>query len=298
MKLQIIIFFILITCLCVMAKSDGGSPGAFLNLDVSVRSYTLGKTGFTEYKDATALSGNPALLVNCRKDIYLMYTKLFDEIDDISHQALFFNNKINDVSGYGFGINGVTISDVEKRDVAGNKLGSYDGRDIVCYLSYGRNIKKNVSIGTNLKIINEKIDNYSRYNYTFDFSTNIDISKRFKIAAIIYNLIKYEGDYKFIAKKESIPIKLKTEFNIGLRKDVYFHLGLSYQEKENDMKYYTGVELDIIKILSVRAGFNSISEEWTLGFGLNIVKLKCDYGFGSHSDLGNTHRIGITYRFD
>ena len=54
---------------------------------------------------------------------------------------------------------------------------------------------------------------------------------------------------------------------------------------------------DLVKYFTFRGGFNSISEEFTVGFGLSIYKCSLDYGFGLQTDLGNTHRLGLTYKF-
>lgn len=296
-KIYLLILLLLIGSF-IYAKGDGGSPGAFLNLDASVRSYTLGKIGFTEYNNPSSLTGNPALLSECRKSVYLMYSQLFKDFNGISHQTLFFNNKLDDNSGYGIGINLLVVSDVERRKALTGELeGTYSGKDIVYYLAYGRKLRKNISFGLNLKIINEKIAHYSRYNYTMDLGGKINFPGGAKWSLAVYNLLKLESDYIFISKKESIPIKLKSEFNLNIRKDVYFHLALSYQEKENSMKYYTGFEIDLFNYFVLRSGFNSISEEWTAGFGLDIFKFELDYGFGLQTDLGNTHRFGLTYEF-
>lgn len=63
----------------------------------------------------------------------------------------------------------------------------------------------------------------------------------------------------------------------------------------DDMEFWGGAEFDIIKFLTFRFGGTTNPGRFSAGVGIKIEKLSIDYGMRTHSELGETHSIGIRY---
>ena len=150
------------------AKEEGGLSGAFLDFTNSTRNYSLGRAGVTRYSDPSSFIENPSLLSSSVNSAYLMFTKPFSKFDDINYQAIMYNNKLNEKSGFGLGIAMLNVSKIENRDDAGNYLGDYDGRDMFLCAGYAYKVFDELSIDANMKYIRQKILNFDGNTYSFD----------------------------------------------------------------------------------------------------------------------------------
>ncbi|MDP1678058.1 MAG: hypothetical protein Q8L88_14470 [Bacteroidota bacterium] len=87
-----------------------------------------------------------------------------------------------------------------------------------------------------------------------------------------------------------------------------FVTGLSYAVLEktaivldivHDVRYTTGyragIEFSPHEIVTIRAGTQSEQSKLFGGIGINVFSFQIDYGIATHSELGPTHSIGITF---
>ncbi len=87
-----------------------------------------------------------------------------------------------------------------------------------------------------------------------------------------------------------------------------FITGLSYTLLEktaitldivHDVRYSTGyragIEFSPHEIITLRAGTQSEQSRLFGGIGINVFSFQIDYGIATHSELGLTHSIGITF---
>jgi hypothetical protein len=59
----------------------------------------------------------------------------------------------------------------------------------------------------------------------------------------------------------------------------------------------TGAEVSLAPFLHLRGGYHGDTGQWSLGAGLNLDDIDCDYAMLSHSTLGFTHQVVTTFRF-
>jgi hypothetical protein len=64
----------------------------------------------------------------------------------------------------------------------------------------------------------------------------------------------------------------------------------------NYLEGRVGLEWVPIKILALRAGYTTDTEEVTAGIGINIGQLRFDYSYSPNS-LGDTQRFSMTLKF-
>lgn len=295
-KKIILILFINLFSLNISAENDGGLTGAFLNYCNSVRNYSLGRSDLTNYNDPSSAIENPALLAECKKSVYLMYSKPFSDFDDINYQSILYNQKLTNKSGISAGISLFNVKDIEERNSVGNLLGYYDGKNTILTIGYGYELIKFLYAGTSVKYVQEKIYNFDREYFAADISGKYHINEDFDISLILSNL--YSTESKFDIKKEKLPIKCSAGLGLKIISGLNFQLSADMKEYQKSIELGAGAEYIVNKYFEIRCGYNSRYEEWTAGFGLNSGVLKLDYGFGNNTDLGNTHRIGLTYIFE
>jgi len=59
--------------------------------------------------------------------------------------------------------------------------------------------------------------------------------------------------------------------------------------------YRTGIEFSPLEAVTLRAGTQSEQSRLFGGIGINVFSFQVDYGIATHSELGLTHSIGITF---
>ncbi|HAP35038.1 MAG TPA: hypothetical protein DCQ28_03525 [Bacteroidetes bacterium] len=59
--------------------------------------------------------------------------------------------------------------------------------------------------------------------------------------------------------------------------------------------YRTGIEFSPYEIVTLRAGIQGEQSQLHAGIGINVLPFQIDYGIATHSELGLTHSIGITF---
>jgi hypothetical protein len=76
----------------------------------------------------------------------------------------------------------------------------------------------------------------------------------------------------------------KTTVTVDLVHDVRYSTG-----------YRAGIEFSPLEIVTLRAGTQSEQSQLYGGFGIKVLSFQIDYGIATHTELGLTHSIGITF---
>ena len=64
-----------------------------------------------------------------------------------------------------------------------------------------------------------------------------------------------------------------------------------------EMELWSGAEFQVFKLLYLRFGGTTNPNRFTFGMGLELKNFNLDYGLRTHSELGETHQIGVVYSF-
>ena len=99
-----------------------------------------------------------------------------------------------------------------------------------------------------------------------------------------------------------MPITYKAGFAYKFfTQDLYISLDIS-KSKDTDPEIRNGFQYGLIKYMTLRLGNNFKKDDWlnpSFGVGFKIERsYLVDYTFIHLGDLGSTHRIGITFRFN
>jgi len=176
----------------------------------------------------------------------------------------------------------------EKRDIYGGLTCEFIPYQIIPIVSFGKNITDEISLGANLKIPYEVIDDYSNFKVLFDFAGFFKVNSNYSVGINLQNVSVYEN----------LPINLKlgVGYSDAMLK-IGFDVNIPYK---SSLIFNAGSELKVIENLFLRGGlryklytnFNFVSNI-TLGFGFKYDVLYIDYGFKVYDELENTHFISL-----
>ncbi|MBN1383979.1 MAG: PorV/PorQ family protein [Elusimicrobia bacterium] len=196
-------------------------------------------------------------------------------------------------------------TDVEKRTADTEEPQSeFSVHDSALVISYGKNISKVFSWGSNVKIIDQGIDSENAKGFAADLGWLC----KFKVAGStlqVGGVVQNMGPkIRFIQDGDPLPLKLAVGVSFRIPKtSVLLALDANTQRYENSVIKF-GSEYWYKNIIAGRFGYNTatVSElggvsGFSFGFGLNLKGYLCDYAFSPMGVLGETHLITIGKKF-
>lgn len=300
----IIISVFISTTLC-WAKSSSGTAGVpFLKIGIGARSGAMGEAFSALADDITAVYWNPAGLTQLTKpEISTTYNDWFG---GVGHGFLGWGFPLSHNTAMGFSIIHLDVGKIPgyaegKGTFEHIPTGDFSGHDTAFGFAYAFNMTESISLGMNIKGIVQKIENEEASSFA------IDIGQLYRppiqgltLSAVVQNIgprIKYaiEGD------RLPLTLKFGSVYRIP-NQPLTFTCDLS-KPIDNNWRINLGMEVQLKRLVVLRGGFNSqvfkdLGSGITCGFGFSLKHYQLDYAFIPYDELGNTHRISITFRFD
>ena len=298
MEKQIKLVILLILCLPVYLHGvySGTRVFEFLKIDTTARPSAMGGTFVGIADDVNAINYNPAglgLLDN--NQVVFMHNQWFQEI---KQEYLAFSHS----SGLGIALNYFNYGTIKETTISnprGTGLDDFSNYDGAADLGYGSKINDKLAIGFNLRYIQGKISDYKGWAVSSNLGClYVTPIEKLTMGVVIQNI---STKVKFIDTKEELPLIFKIGFGYKLLNDKLtagFDLG---QQIDNEkILFNIGAEYLPIKFLALRSGINTRNETdtgITAGIGFNYSSCNLDYAYSPYGDLGDTHKIALTYRF-
>ena len=280
------------------AGSAGADPFNFLFLDANARAVSMGGAYTALATDANALLYNPAGLARIgRNEATFMHN---------SYVAGIFQEYGAYASPLGWGVNfnylnSGNVANTTISNPDGTGLGSTGLTDMAFGAGYGHKIGGSLSLGAEMKYIRESIAEISGSGVALDFGAMYALPpvQGLTLGAAIQNVgptVKYQS------AKENLPLNIRGgaaySFDAGGAKNAAsFDVS---KERTSSPVVAFGVETILAKVLPIRLGFttnNSAGFGLTTGVGFIHDGLAFDYAFVPFGDLGNAHRISMSYRW-
>jgi opacity protein-like surface antigen len=249
-------------------------------------------------------------------DINVSYFAVSTSFGEFGSAALSFKT-------FDFGDIPVTTSDFP--DGTGE---TYSPTYLTIGLSYSKVLTDRISVGTNLKLISETIENTSATGFAMDAGVQYRFSKAVSIAAVVKNIgtnMSYSGEelrsrttvpgsapgsndavYEVVAESFQIPsyFELSASYNLNMNEQNNLLLGSTYTANNalEDM-INLGAEYSFMNTFFIRGGYTFLvenSDQNTFGFtagagvdyevqnGLNIV---FDYAFRDVKEFPTANHI-------
>lgn len=190
-----------------------------------------------------------------------------------------------------------------KIDKEGQYLGEFIANQIAFLVSRGHPLSENLRIGGNVKLLYQNIDEYSAWGIAFDFGAFLD-RDNLKFGASLKN-IGYEIK-PFINKRSILPIA--ATFGGIWIPNRYWRLGVGFTSSIDRLFTLSySILFQPFPILTMGAGFNSLGRDLNTGAERDILNgfafgailrwktIRVGYAFVPFGDLGDIHRIGISY---
>ncbi|MEW6620423.1 MAG: PorV/PorQ family protein [bacterium] len=296
--INLICFINLIITLPVFAqdKYTGETCANFLKLDVGARQGALAGAFAGVGDDVNTINYNPAGLVYAGTiSLTAMHNQWFQSI---KYEYLGYAQQM-----WWGGVLGGSLAYLHMGDIKGSLVGNkpaedWTARDSCLTISYAHPWNDRLSVGANLKIIYEKIEQEDASTIAFDFGTFYKtVIDNLSFGLCLQNV---GSGLKFIQEKSDLPINIKAGMSVKLLDERLLIALDANKPVDNEMNLRLGVEYQLIDALALRAGYRTdpdIGSGFSGGVGLKVMNYAIDYGFAPYGNLGDTHRISLRMDF-
>jgi hypothetical protein len=330
-------FFLFSIC-SITGQVGGEEIYQFLNLSTSARQISLGGEVLTLLDDVNQPMWNPSVInQDLDNKLSVNYTNYLTGINIGSMSfAKFISRRFGTIHG---SIKYINYGSLIGADELGNETGNFNASDIAISVGYSINIPKtNFFIGSNIRLINSNISNFSSTGISTDLSILYNNPyKPFLITLVVRNLgtqIKsYTGEKEVLPfklalggsyKLEHVPLKWyatidnlqKWNISVSNPSDQTTGLDGSVTDKnigfiENTMRHLViGAELFPESALNVRVGYNfrrsaelklqnvRTFSGFSFGFGIKMNKLKFNYAYSKFHSAANASTFSLLIDLD
>jgi hypothetical protein len=302
----------------------GRTSMQFLKIGNGSRQVALGEASIAGVLDVNSIFWNPAAITGiANAEAAFNYNKWIGDLNVLSG-AVGYNLDgiatfaLNYVSlDYGEIPEALTTSTGGGIDT---RTGSYfSGSDVMVGFGIAKKFTDKLSIGVNVKYIQEKLYVYSSSLWGFDVGSYYDTQWRGVRIAMSAQNFSTQARFLHTKQEELQSYEIPLVFRIGVSMDLLggqdlFLGGEPDQHKvtfnadaihTNDYKerLHVGLEYKIFNILSLRGGYKINYAEGNLSFGVGIdysidgIRLNFDYAYVNYDFLESPHRFTVSLGF-
>lgn len=254
-----------------------GTVGAQHDVQIfaGARGAAMGQTGLN-FTDIHAVFSNPAgLAVLPKFSAALVATRPF---------------VLADVNHFGLGAAYPTSSGTFALSAQYFGLQTYNEQRL--NISYARKLVKGLRLGTQLSVLNTRISNYGHATQlTFGLGLQYQLYDKVNIATYVFNPIQVQVNEQD---------QLSTLYQLGMHYLPSNKLTINVEVEKDlnyDLRFKTGLEYQIIKLLYLRVGMATQPNVGTFGIGYQLKGgLQIDFSTSYHQVLGLTPTIGVNWQ--
>ena len=295
-----------------LQADQGTTAASFLKLGTSPRAIAMADAFGGVADDVSAIQYNSGGLGYLKdKEVTFMHALWFQDIFYDYGAIAWPIERIGTIGLSVFYLNAGKF-DKYTLDTAGNPVaaGTFSASSMALSLAYSRKIIESLSLGMNIKMINEAIESFSAGSVAVDLGAlyqtpvknlslgfnvqNLGPSLGFEQAFSLPINIRLGLGYKpfsniVVSADYTQPIETAGQLAIGgeygYRDTLFVRMGYRYQGAIDYNQTYTGYGP------AVASGLN-------LGLGLRALKnYTMDYAYAPYGFLGTTHRFSLTLKF-
>ena len=275
----------------VRAADDAGVPGGFLRYGASARSLSLGNAVAGMADDVATAYWNPAALARLRTmEVTAMGATLVED----TRYTFFALGLPTDHWGT-FALNGTFTSSGEfERSTWDQDLGeTFSEKEGVVSLGYGNN-RGRVAWGLSFKAVNQDIGGASGSGTGLDVGVLVRPHRLLSLGACVQNVVSP----KITLVDEEEELVRSARAGLALR---FFRGRLRMstdlvKTRYMDTSFRSGLEMEPIRNLVLRGGYDSQREHMSAGAGFRLQNWQFDYAFVD-TDLGSQNVVSATLRF-
>ena len=272
------------------------APGFdFLKLGIGARPCGMGEAFTAVADDGSALYWNPAGIGDINGLRFL-----------VMHTEWFLGTRFEHFSGIlplhfgsiSLSVTYLTSGEIEGRNEYGELTTPYRNYDIAGEIGYGKKIGKCFLFGLGVKIIQEKIENYTGSGFCLDAGCLLKTALGLNLGVSMQNL---GTPIRFIERDTKLPMALRVGISYNGKVSIGRVLPAFDLVLDNSVKGNFGLEFVMLDILALRGGYRLGLKQncFTLGAGidhnLGKIGLQVDYAYTGFSDLGSGHRLSLCF---
>ncbi len=280
----------------------GTTAGEFLTLGAGARPVSMGEAYAALAKGAEGLAWNPAGLVRIRRQSVTFMHAAY--MDSIAYDYMAFSQRLSRRNAWGFGVHYYSLGRIIERDISGLHTGTLTPKDMAFALGFARRFR-GFSCGVSGKFIQSTLkDSAQTGAVDLGLMTRNVFKNRMRLAVTVSHL---GGKLTYEKEAQNLPTVIKAGSAFQLNKNTTGAVDVGFP-LESDVFAAVGIEHDIM-IMSpwsfcVRAGYNTRTSSdinglsaVSGGFGAGFKKISVDYAVVPFGDLGNSHRLSLSYHF-
>lgn len=297
MKKWLVMLMIAAAIPAYASNDEAGRSGAdFLKIGVGARPAAMGSAYCGLADGVDAIAWNPAGLGKAEtKEAAFMHNSW---LSGVNYEYLAGVLPIYEHQGLGASFSFLDPGKIERTTISNHKGdgSKFGGHNYALTLSYGKRLSKALSCGLSLKYIREEIDKFSASGFGADLAGLYETPiENLTLGAMLSNL---GTKIEFVKKEDRLPLNLKL--GVGYRtKRLSLALDLN-KPIDDDLSVRIGGEWRMIDPLCLRFGYGSGADEGSgisAGLGFRFKDIQLDYAYVPYGDLGDAHRIGLSFRF-
>lgn len=327
LKNNVVVFVVILLAIPSFAAIQFSKYASdFLAIGVGARGLSMGGAYSAVADDITALYWNPAGLHQLKSpQIHFMHSERFAGI--VNWDCLMYGMPVRSdlVIGIGFYRLGVDNIPLTRLTNPGQDIGTiyvddsgtqilntpyaYDSvndTEMALVVGFGKRRTGRLAFGGNVKILRKDVGVADAWGIGFDAGVFLYPYKKLQVSTVLTDgtttLIAWStGRQELVAPKVRLgaayPFQMR-KFNFLPVVDLLVHnesSGLDSQIRLNQagVNVQTGLEINYFNRVAFR--FGSDAGRFVGGLGVGFASFRLDYGFASHADLGNSHRISFLY---
>jgi hypothetical protein len=298
----------------LVSTAYAGDPGTtsanFLKIGIGPRAIAMGEAQTGVADDVYATYWNPAGLTQLNvPEAGFVHTQYFQ---DITEQYVAYAHPVEKIGTFAGSLTYLNVGKFDGYDATGQPTASVGANDMAVSFAYARALWQDrragsaFSMGGNVKYLRETLDTVSASAYATDLGAFFEPGRRWgsfwegwRAGATIRNLgtaIRFDQD-SFV-----LPRSLNAGLSwTGLWLGESLTLAADMQQPNDGKRTLsTGLELWTLRTVVLRAGYTNrgdLGNGLRVGAGLRFKAIQVDYAFAAAGELGNSHRIGITFHF-
>lgn len=282
------------------AADAGTVSGLFLRLPPAAGGAGMGEAGVAVAAGSPAIFVNPAGLAGV-KGGYASFTHS-SWADSLTYNAVSAAVKTRTAGAFGLGLRYLSYGEMDTYDNTGLKAGSMSPRDIAAEAAWAADLNWDRSLGVSVKYISSRI-----MRDASSFALDVGIMQRVDRVFLGAALQNSGSGLKYGDEAYPLPLNLRLGVGLPYGRNLLAAFDLNVTRGASPWlaagaKYTLPVREGVA--MSLRAGYNTASADtggvngFAAGFGLAGGRLAVDYALRAMGELGLTHHLGLSFKWE
>jgi len=283
--------------------SDAGTTtGQFLKLGVGARAIGMGEAYSAVANEPTAIYWNPAGLATVSEHMVQMMHAVWFE--SIYYDFFSYAQPVGPWCVMGMGVQYLSAGEIDELDAAGSWTGTFSPTDLAVSFAWAEDFE-DLLVGASVKLIMMEITSTAQA-----IAGDIGIMYPLLIDRVMvgFSMQNIGGTARFDTAAEGLPVNARLGVAVRAREQWIISCDINTPIDYNPYacvgtEYMLGQYADVS--MSLRAGYSTHMSKSELdgisglagGVGFRLWDAGVDYAWVPYGDLGQTHRVSLSYAF-